>query len=304
MTAHEPLTRNAWQPHRGGGIDLYVARLTSRLDSVIWATYLGGENDEYLAGAGKWYCAWGAGPTLHRCWKILDGAKGATTNHCLTVDGDDGIWIAGTTLSGTMPQVPGGTLRNTRGSMDMFLARFDRDGQPTMIKTFGGLSESPAGGDEWALNLEILPCGNCLVTGLSRTMDFPEVGGMPWDRRVQGVNRCDVNILASFDRDGNMLFSSWYPEFVVLSQRYDPSGHLVGAPPAFHGLETTYSDLDYRDDWASMRTYNAFQPMYGGWCLRCDIPSQLPPALRGGCDQLCVYGAGYDPARQYARVSE
>ncbi|MCB2206496.1 T9SS type A sorting domain-containing protein [bacterium] len=261
VTNRAPVTRNAWQPQHAGMIDLYIARLTPGMDSVLWATFLGGESDEYLAGAGKWYCRWGGGPTLHRSWRILDGAFGASTNHCLAVDADDGIWVTGTTLSSSMREVPGNAPRNTRGAMDMLLARFDRDGQPTMVKTFGGLTESACGGDEWALNLEILPCGNCLVTGLSRTVDFQEVGGMPWDRRVQGVNRCDVNILASFDRDGNMLFSSWYPEFVVLSQRYDPSGHLVGAPPAFHHqFATTSSEWDYRDDWAFMRTYNALQP--------------------------------------------
>src|SRR5690606_38921570 len=112
---------------------------------------------------------------------------------------------------------PGMQARATRGSMDMFLARFDRNGQPTMIRAFGGeqrgnvdgdfFSWPPNGDSEWALNLEPLPCGRCIVYGMTWTKDFPLHNPLRRDPWALLPERWTVNTLAVYDRQGALHFS-------------------------------------------------------------------------------------------------
>ncbi len=286
-TRGDPLTSNAWQSARGGMRDVFLARLGADLETVLWSTFIGGDGDEYLGGWGRWEClypnATGSQTYDHFCDEVMGrGITGSGMNHCLAVDADDGIWLTGTTLSSAFIEMPGMQARATRGSMDMFLARFDRYGQPTMIRTFGG--EQPGNVDtkwfnsystnedsEWALNLELLPCGHCIVYGMTWTKDFPLHNPLRRDPWALLPERWTVNTFSVYDRQGTLHFSSLYPEYFSSEFWYFPTGHLhIGLAGRFWNSGIDHSGMpgyvDYPrsengyPDWGLMPTYNAFQP--------------------------------------------
>ncbi|MDT8323250.1 MAG: hypothetical protein RRA94_03980, partial [Bacteroidota bacterium] len=280
MTDQSPRTVNAWQAARGGMIDAYLARLTADMDSVLWATFLGGAEDEFLFyhdGYGPFKFSPNAWD--NRMWAIVGGPnhiqsythdRGYFDN--LLTDEAGGIWVCGTTTSPSMPELPGTGLRSTRGSTDMFLARFTAEGQPTMLRSFGGETPGNSGTidpDDWnhrvyrdaeqACSIEILPCGRCLVTGWAYTIDFPQHAALPGDPWQFLPERLTVSTLAVYDKWGTLHHSGWYPEYLSNHQRYDPTGHLVTPVHTMYGKNLDRFDPD------SVRIYNAFQPNYGGY---------------------------------------
>jgi hypothetical protein len=87
--------------------------------------------------------------------------------------------------------------------------------------------------------------------------EYPLENALPVDLDKVPWSSDGVSAIASFDRSGHLLFSSYYGELPTSLFRYDPTGHIV---------------TNGKDAWKSwsnpgrkqMRTYNAFQPVYSG----------------------------------------
>ncbi|PLX26056.1 MAG: hypothetical protein C0600_11250 [Ignavibacteria bacterium] len=131
--------------------------------------------------------------------------------------------------------------------MDILLAHFDQDGQPTMIRGIGG-----AGYPETGLGVEVLPCGPAMLTVATGMPGFPQKTEQPLLPGQAPFTNNTANAIVVYEEDGTLRFSSYWGEFPASNQRYDPSGHVVSTSGWGIG---NYLDRN------TMRTYNAYQPL-------------------------------------------
>jgi hypothetical protein len=254
QTMDTPMVRNAWQSHRAGPSDVYLAKISNTMDSVLWATFLGGTGDEaYNFGYfEKGYTPFYWSPIPNYYWNT-------STTDVMALDGDGGVWIAAWTNSRTILEMPGSNVHAVSGLSDILVAHFGTRGIPTMIRTIGG-STLPNMGmiAEYPFGIEVLPCGRALLSGFTGTADFPRINALELDSVKMANRRFGFNILAVYDISGDAQFSTYWSQYPAGSFRYDRTGHIVSAPDRgwmhfFHGLGM-----------ALPQTYNAFQPLFNG----------------------------------------
>lgn len=126
-------TQDPLQTYRSG-YDLFVTRLSSAGDSLVYSTYLGGNSDENLGG--------------------------------IALDSSDRACVTGYTTSPSFPtQCPYQTYQN---SLDVFVAKLTQDGSKLVNSTCLGGSGSD-GGTGIALDAS----DNVYVTGWTESPDFP-----------------------------------------------------------------------------------------------------------------------------------
>ncbi|HEX7181458.1 MAG TPA: SBBP repeat-containing protein [Thermoanaerobaculia bacterium] len=144
--------RDAFQPALNGPTDAVVLKLSSG-GEVLWATYLGGRDEETSLG--------------------------------IAVDAAGDAWVAGATDSTDFP------LRNpvqaecapAVGSLgrcvtDAFITELRPDGSGLLFSTFlGGSVGAPGGYDpiDAAVGIAVDPRGSAYVTGVTTSVDFPTV---------------------------------------------------------------------------------------------------------------------------------
>lgn len=140
-----PGTAGGAQPTWGGGFfDLWVARFSPTLTSVVNATYYGGTDDEEPA-------------------------------HYGLVVSDDAVFIAGTSVSATLPGTAGGFQENNAsdpGQADTFIARFSPDLTTLDQATWLG---GPI--NEGMFGMAQAPNGVLYVCGSDESPGFPGVDG-------------------------------------------------------------------------------------------------------------------------------
>ncbi|MGH2651688.1 MAG: SBBP repeat-containing protein, partial [Actinomycetota bacterium] len=136
-----PGTAGGAQSTFGGLTDVFVARLSSDLTSLLHATYLGGSSAE----------------------------QGVA----IAIAGTGDVYVAGYTLSPNFPGTAGGAQPAFGGGSDAFVARLSSDLTALLKATYLGGS-----GVEQAFALAIHPSnGDVYVAGVSQSTDFPGTGG-------------------------------------------------------------------------------------------------------------------------------
>ena len=129
-------TVNPYQPLlRGGGQDMFVARIEPSLDAISFATYLGGSDEEEATA-------------------VAVGAGGATV-------------VAGSTRSPDFPATGGASNVNHGGEADAIVARFEPDGTAVFATLLGGSDHELPGG------LVITAGGDIVVAGSTYSIDLP-----------------------------------------------------------------------------------------------------------------------------------
>jgi hypothetical protein len=101
---------NAFQKQKAPGLDVIVAKIKSDGSQVLWATYLGGNNDE--SGA----------PTLR-------------------VDGSRNVFVLSSTSSTNLP-TPNGYDASYGGGVDLYLAKLSANGSSLLFGTYLGGSRA------------------------------------------------------------------------------------------------------------------------------------------------------------------
>jgi hypothetical protein len=132
-------TQNALQPDIGGKFDGHIMKFDHN-GQVLFATFWGGNNDEFLYRA--------------------------------RLDAADNFCVLGQTFS------PGLTLVDPQqadfgGASDVLLGKLSNDGSELLFSTFLGGSEAESG---WDLDFDA--AGNLFVVGNTRSTDFPVVDAM------------------------------------------------------------------------------------------------------------------------------
>jgi len=133
---------SAWAPDQtlDGASDAFVARWSSTLDSLEYATFLGGDSDEY---------GWG-----------------------VAVDDSGCASVAGYTFSRDFPVTPGVVDSIHGGPTDAFAARLSPDGSSLRYATLLG-----GGFRDAARSIAVNEAGCALVTGYTYSSDFPVTPG-------------------------------------------------------------------------------------------------------------------------------
>lgn len=135
-----PTTPGSYDPIGGGMLDGYVVRMTQNLTTVVWATYLGGSQDD----------------------EIFD----------LCVDNECTVYVGGHTNSSDFPTTPNGYDLTFGGPSESFLARISPNGTTLDYSTFLGGSNAEATG-----SITCCPNGSVCITGTTLSPNYPVQSG-------------------------------------------------------------------------------------------------------------------------------
>lgn len=138
-TVDVPATNNAFDKTPNGAQDCFVAKLSADGSKLIFATYLGGSQNEL------------------RCRVAVDAQGNAL--------------VAGETLSPDFPVTAGALDTAFAGHEDGFVAKLDPSGSALVWATF--LGGGASGAEEFLSALAVAADGSPVVAGVSGAADFP-----------------------------------------------------------------------------------------------------------------------------------
>lgn len=194
-------TKNSAQPFRGGS-EVFVSKLSSKGDELVWSTLLGGSDrddgyDLAVDAAGNVYVAGITGsqdfPTKNAfqgdqgdedafvakldpaqkgaaslVYATFLGGDGPDAGFDIAVDGSGSAYVTGYARSGTFPVTQGAFDSVFQGMEDAFVAKLDPTGGHLQSSTFlGGKEEDEA----WGIAVD--SGGGAVVAGYTRSRGFP-----------------------------------------------------------------------------------------------------------------------------------
>jgi len=126
------------QPNAGGGMDVFVAKLSTVGSALVYSTYLGGSGVD-----------WG---------------------EAIAVDSTGSVYVTGLTSSTNFPTVSPLQPAHGGGTYDVFAAKLDAAGSALVYSTYLG-----GNGDDGGFGIAVDPSGNAYVTGYTSSTNFPTV---------------------------------------------------------------------------------------------------------------------------------
>jgi hypothetical protein len=190
-------TQNPYQTNQGGG-DVFLTKLSTTGNSLIYSTYLGGSRDDYsydiaVDGSGNAYLTGFTGSTdfptvipfdgsLTGGWDAFVTKLSPTGNSLIystylggsgddygigiAVDGSGNAYVTGETYSSDFPtQNP---YQTAQGLEDVFVTKLSTTGNSLIYSTYLGGS-----GDDYSYDIALDGCGDAYVTGITNSSDFP-----------------------------------------------------------------------------------------------------------------------------------
>jgi len=170
-----PGTAGGAQPPSGGGSDVFVARLSNNLTTLVQATYLGGS-----------------------------GTDQATA---LAIDSGGSVLVAGSTDSTNFPGTAGAAqVANGGGTFDAFVARLSSDLATLVRATYLGGSDF-----DQAYSLILDASGNVFVAGESSSINFPGTigGAQPANGSTSGFGISDAFVARLSDNLTNLVQATY-----------------------------------------------------------------------------------------------
>lgn len=234
-----PITLGAPQARRGLGgqrnEDGFVAKLNATGTAVVWCTYLGGNNDDNIAGmalgpAGEVYVAGDTlasdFPTTAGVLKRVDNAVlfegfvtkinaagtefsystyvGGTGSEQITdiaVDARGNAYVCGLSLSRDFPVTPGALQVNRLGDTDMFVMKINPTGTAAVYSTL--LGGGTTGEEAYAIAVDAN--GAAYVVGATTAIDFPVTNPIQRTRLVS-----PDGFIAKLNPEGSALVYASY----------------------------------------------------------------------------------------------
>lgn len=226
-------TTDAHQKYFSGGeFDSYIAKFTAG-GQLIWSTYYGGSNDDYindvtingnneiivvgqttsqinisslysyqeqLSGSFDAFVA-KFNAQGRRLWGTYYGGTGFDVGMEITTDIFNDIVITGYTQSRNNIATTNGWKTELWGSWDAFLAKFNNDGNMKWATYFGGNGEDNGRG------VDIDGLGNIYLTGYTLSTDSLATQGVYKDT----ISSAEADVfLAKFNRNGDLQWASYY----------------------------------------------------------------------------------------------
>ena len=170
-------TRQALQPGLGGGFyDAFVAKLSADGATLVYATYLGGSEDD----------------------------RGYSIAYSIAVDGAGNAYLTGVTSSTDFPTHQALQPEHGGGWSDAFVAKLSADGATLVYATYLG-----GGGSESGFDIAVDGAGNAYLTGYTRSTDFPTRNALQPEIGNGGIDGADA-FVAKLSADGATLVYSTY----------------------------------------------------------------------------------------------
>jgi hypothetical protein len=232
-----PTTAGAFDTTQNGDADAFVAKLAPDGKSLVYATYLGGSNQDIGAGiavdsAGS---AFVTGRTLGTDFPVTPGAYQTTApggpadgfvtklapdgqslaystylggsdqdnGQGIAVDSAGSAYVTGFTDSGNFPTTAGAFHTALGGTRDDFVTKLAPDGKTLAYSTYLGGSGDEG---EFRAGIAVDSAGSAYVTDKTSSTDFPTTGGA-FDTTLGGSLDAFVSKLAP---DGKTLAYSTY----------------------------------------------------------------------------------------------
>ena len=137
-------TLNPYQGTNQGDVDVFVTKLSSSGDSLIYSTYLGGSSTDVGSG--------------------------------IAVDGSSYAYVAGTTFSSNFPTLNPSQGTN-QGDVDVFVTKLSSAGNSLIYSTYLGGSSTDVGS-----GIAVDSSGYAYVTGSTNSWNFPMQSPYQWDQ--------------------------------------------------------------------------------------------------------------------------
>jgi hypothetical protein len=260
-----PTTPEAYDATLNGGVyngDVFVAKLSASGSELLWSTFLGGSYDDYglslaldasgnavvtgqtasfdfptTPGAydtsfhGNYYDVFvtklsASGSAL--LWSTFVGDSSWDSGYSLVLDASGNAMVTGYTRSPDFPITPGAYDTSYNGGwQDAFVAKLSASGSAILWSTFLGGSYG-----EFGSSLALDALGNAVVTGLTRSSDFPTTPGA-YDTSYNGGD--DV-FVAKLSASGNALLWSTF----LGGSSYD-QGNSLALDGSYNTVVTGYT---------------------------------------------------------------
>ncbi|MEW5977242.1 MAG: DNRLRE domain-containing protein [Acidobacteriota bacterium] len=173
-------TANAIQPSWGGGaprsgrpyLDAFVTKLSPAGNSLIYSTYLGGNNDDL--------------------------------GNAIIVDIEGNVYITGSTKSPNLP-VFSAWQTTLRGVSDGFLAKINAAGSAFVFSSYLGGTQ-----DDWCVDVALDNQGNSYVAGNTTSSDFPAVNALQPTYGGAGITGGGDGFVTKFNSSGTDVVFSTY----------------------------------------------------------------------------------------------
>jgi hypothetical protein len=265
-------TLNPYQSYQGGS-DVFVTKLSSTGNSLIYSTYLGGAgNDEgkdiAIDGSGNAYVAGGTWsfnfPTLNPyqtdqgdqdafvtklsssgnslIYSTYLGGGSLDAAEDIAVDGSGCAYVTGlTTSSNFATENP---YKTYQGGYDAFVTKLSSSGNSLIYSTYLG-----GGGYDWGIGVVVDGSGNACVTGYTFSSDFPTLN--PYQMTFQG-GEYDA-FVTKLSNSGNSLIYSTY-----LGGVGGEYGQRIAIDGSGNAFVTGYTSS------TNFPALNSYQGTYGG----------------------------------------
>jgi hypothetical protein len=176
-TSTFPTTTGAFDTTFNGGYDVFVIKLSPAGDSLLYSTFIGGNQDDY--------------------------------GQAITIDSAGIAFITGYTASSNdFPVSDNAFSKFHSGEYDVFVSKLSNDGKNLLYSTFLGGKD-----DDFGQDIEVDKDGKAYLTGITRSSDYP-VSSRAYDRTYNDTtlskDRGDC-FLSKLDESGSMLeYSSYF----------------------------------------------------------------------------------------------
>jgi len=252
-----PVTSGAFDTTRNGAFDAFVTKLNAAGSALVYSTYLGGLEVDFVDGAavdasGNAYMA---GITRSADFPTTPGAFDTTQNGQfdvfvtklnptgsalaystflggidsdslggIAVDADANAYVAGATISPDYPTTVGAHDRTPAGN-DAFVTKLDPAGATLLYSTLVGGSASDSAAD-----VIVDGAGNVWIAGTTESADFPTTAGMAFDTTINGGPDA---FLAQLDPAGSTLLHGTYiggaSSDAAADLAFDPGSNVIVA---------------------------------------------------------------------------
>lgn len=281
-------------PFRGfGSSDVFITKLNTMGNALIYSTYLGGRGSEDSFGGiaidteGNAYVAGntasGDFPILNAFQATLAGVQdifltklnplgtaliystylggassGGERSRALTVDSVGQAYVLGTTSSPDFPTTPGAFDTDFDEFSDAFISKFSAHGARLIYSTYlGGGDKNVSFGNDSGGDITVDSEGNAYVTGSTDAIDFPTTPGA-LDRSCGTDGLCNP-----FDDQG---FAIPTPDAFI--SKLNPTGTTL--------LYSTYLGGSGSDGGGSIRVDDIGNAYIAGFTSSSDFPLRMP----------------------------
>jgi hypothetical protein len=145
MSFDFPTTAGALQTTYAGRGDTFVSELNTAGSALVYSTYLGGSDDDFVSG--------------------------------IAIDTSDNAYVTGNTGSFDFPTTPGAVQTTSPGALfgDAFVSKLNAAGSALVYSTYLGGSGSDYGA--YGSGIAVDTSGNAYITGHTGSFDFPTTPG-------------------------------------------------------------------------------------------------------------------------------